>query len=88
MHKGAAHVDSTWRRQIENYLISRQLSAVTMDIHPAVGLEAAIAGAALLGPVGALLALPTLAIVQAFAGTYVRRHEVIQPEKPVAGSVP
>ena len=35
-----------------------------------------IVGAALLGPVGALLALPAAATVQAFVSSYVNRHEV------------
>ena len=64
-------------QQIENYVVSPRLSLRTMNIHPAVGFGSVIAGTAILGPVGALLALPFLAIVQAFAGTYVHRHEVI-----------
>ena len=48
-----------------------------MNIHPAVGFGSVIAGAAILGPVGAILALPIVAITQSFAGTYVHRHELI-----------
>jgi predicted PurR-regulated permease PerM len=64
-------------QQIENYGISPRLSAHTMNIHPAVGFGAVIAGTAILGPVGAILALPFTAIVQSFAGTYLRRHDLI-----------
>ena len=64
-------------QQIENYLVSPRLSRRTMHIHPAVGFGSVIAGAAILGPVGAVLALPIVAIVQSFAGTYVHRHELI-----------
>jgi predicted PurR-regulated permease PerM len=64
-------------QQIENYGISPRLSARTMNIHPAVGFGAVIAGTAILGPVGAILALPVTAIVQSFAGTYLRRHDLI-----------
>ena len=39
---------------------------------------AVIAGGQLLGPIGALLALPAAATLQAFVSTYVRRHEVIE----------
>lgn len=64
-------------QQIENLLISPPLSARTMRVHPSVGLSAALAGVALVGPIGAILALPFVATVQAFVGTYIRRHEVI-----------
>ncbi|MBK6440544.1 MAG: AI-2E family transporter [Candidatus Microthrix sp.] len=36
------------------------MTARTMDIHPAVAFGSVIAGASLIGPVGALLALPWL----------------------------
>ena len=64
-------------QQIENYVVSPRLSRRTMHIHPAVGFGSVIAGTAILGPVGAVLALPIVAIVQSFAGTYVHRHELI-----------
>jgi predicted PurR-regulated permease PerM len=64
-------------QQVENYLVSPRLSRRTMNIHPAVGFGSVIAGTAILGPVGAVLALPIVAIVQSFAGTYVHRHELI-----------
>jgi predicted PurR-regulated permease PerM len=64
-------------QQVENYLVSPRLSRRTMNIHPAVGFGSVIAGAAILGPVGAVLALPMTAIVQSFAGTYVHRHELV-----------
>ena len=47
-------------QQIENYLFAPRITARTMELHPAVAFSAAIAGAALLGPVGAILALPGL----------------------------
>jgi predicted PurR-regulated permease PerM len=64
-------------QQVENYLVSPRLSRRTMHVHPAVGFGSVIAGAAILGPVGAVLALPIVAIIQSFAGTYVHRHELI-----------
>jgi predicted PurR-regulated permease PerM len=45
-------------------------------MHPAVAFGSVIAGAALLGAAGALLALPVVATVQGFVGAYVRRYEV------------
>ncbi|HUR51424.1 MAG TPA: AI-2E family transporter [Mycobacteriales bacterium] len=67
-------------QQIENYVISPPLSARTMKIHPALGFTAAIAGVALIGPLGALLALPVVATVQSFLSAYVPRHEVIDDD--------
>lgn len=67
-------------QQIENYVISPPLSARTMKIHPALGFIAAIGGVALIGPVGALLALPIVATVQSFLAVYVPRHEIVQDD--------
>ena len=64
-------------QQIENYLLAPRVTAETMEIHPAVAFGAVIAGASILGPVGALLALPAGATIQAFVSTYVHRHEVV-----------
>lgn len=64
-------------QQVENYLFSPRITARTMQLHPAVAFGAAIAGAAVLGPVGAVLALPTAAVIQAFASS-VPRHEIVR----------
>ncbi len=66
-------------QQFENYIIQPRITSRTVDIHPAVAFGAVIAGAALLGGVGALIAIPVTAAVQAFLSTYVRRYEVIDP---------
>jgi hypothetical protein len=49
-----------------------------MELHPAVAFGTVIAGAAILGPVGAVLALPAAAVGQAFLSTYIQRHEVVE----------
>lgn len=67
-------------QQIENYLLSPRVTARTMQIHPAVAFGAVLAGGSLMGPVGAFLALPAAAILQAGLSTYVRRHEVLDSE--------
>lgn len=67
-------------QQLENYLLAPRISAATMAIHPAVAFGAAIAGASIIGPIGALLALPAAAIIQAFVSSYLERHEVIDSE--------
>ncbi|WP_369824241.1 AI-2E family transporter [Kitasatospora sp. Root187] len=63
-------------QQIENYLLHPRITARTVDVHPAVAFGSVIAGAALLGAVGALIAIPVAATLQGFVGTYVRRYEV------------
>ncbi|MGH9031466.1 MAG: AI-2E family transporter [Acidimicrobiia bacterium] len=65
-------------QQIENYLFAPRITAHTMEMHPAVAFGTVIAGAALIGPVGAVLALPAAAVGQAFISTYVQRHEVVE----------
>ncbi|MFV2174822.1 AI-2E family transporter [Actinomadura sp. LOL_016] len=50
-------------QQIENYLIYPRVMKRTVDVQPAVTIVAALVGAALLGVVGALLAIPTAAAV-------------------------
>lgn len=64
-------------QQIENYLFAPRITARTMELHPAIAFGAALGGAALLGPIGAILALPGAAMIQALAGEAGRRYEVI-----------
>lgn len=63
-------------QQFENYLLQPKLTARTVDVHPAVAFGSVIAGTALLGAVGALIAIPVVATLQAFLGAYVRRYDV------------
>jgi len=67
-------------QQVENYLFAPRITARTMALHPAVAFATVIAGAALFGAVGALLALPFAAVLQAVGSTYVARHEVIETD--------
>ena len=64
-------------QQLENFLISPRITARTMEIHPAISFGSAIAGGALLGPVGAVLGLPVAAMAVALASAYGDRHELI-----------
>jgi predicted PurR-regulated permease PerM len=63
-------------QQFENYVLQPKLTAKTVDIHPAVAFGSVIAGTALLGAVGALVAIPAVATLQAFLGAYVKRYAV------------
>ncbi len=64
-------------QQIENYFFAPRITARTMELHPAVAFGAALGGASLLGFVGALLALPAAAMVQAFVNEWGNRYEVV-----------
>jgi len=65
-------------QQLENYLFLPRITARTMDLHPAVAFGSALAGAAVLGAVGALLALPAAAMGQAIISDLGQRHDVIE----------
>jgi predicted PurR-regulated permease PerM len=67
-------------QQIENYFFAPRITARTMELHPAVAFGAALAGIELLGVAGAILALPAAAMLQALAGEWGHRHEVIESE--------
>lgn len=64
-------------QQIENYLISPRVTARTLHVHAAVAFGSAIVGGAILGPIGAVLALPAAAMAQALIGSWGPRHDVI-----------
>jgi len=68
---------ATLYQQVENYLFAPHITARTMALHPAVAFGSVIAGAGLIGPIGALLALPAGAVLQAIGSTYIERHEVV-----------
>ncbi|MEU3304783.1 MULTISPECIES: AI-2E family transporter [unclassified Streptomyces] len=65
-------------QQFENYVLQPKLTSKTVDIHPAVAFGSVIAGTALLGAVGALIAIPAIATLQAFLGAYVKRYAVTE----------
>ncbi len=64
-------------QQIENYLFAPRITARTMELHPAVAFGAALGGAAVLGAVGAILALPAAAMAQALISDWGDRHDVV-----------
>ncbi len=65
-------------QQIENYLLQPRVTARTMEIHVTVAFGSVIAGGLLLGAVGAVLALPVAATLQAFLSSYLERGQVVQ----------
>jgi predicted PurR-regulated permease PerM len=66
--------------QIQDYLFLPRLTRRTMQLHPAIAFGSAIAGAAVLGAVGAILAIPGAAMVQALVSAAGTRHEVIESQ--------
>ncbi|GAB3201932.1 AI-2E family transporter [Geodermatophilus arenarius] len=70
-------------QQVENYLIGPRITARTVHVHPAVALGSVIVGVSLLGPMGALVAIPVVAAVESVVETYGRRYELVVDEVPV-----
>lgn len=62
-------------QQIENYLVAPKVMKRSVDVQPAVTIIAALVGGALLGVVGALLAIPTAAAISLIV------REVIMPRQ-------
>lgn len=63
-------------QQIENYLIAPRIDSRTLKIHPAVSFGSVLAGASVLGPVGALLALPAAATAQGLISATGERYAI------------
>jgi predicted PurR-regulated permease PerM len=74
-------------QQVENNLIQPYVYGKAVQLHPLIVIVAILIGAALLGILGALLAIPTAAAVQAVVRDYWRfRHpeQAPPPEPPAA----
>jgi predicted PurR-regulated permease PerM len=67
-------------QQIENYIFSPRITARTMQLHPAIAFGAALAGGLLSGLLGAFMALPAAAVIQATVSSYLTRHEVLETD--------
>lgn len=64
-------------QNLEAYVLSPRVTSRTLALNPAVAFAAVLAGAAVLGGVGAVLALPAAAVVQAVVVAYSHRYEVV-----------
>ncbi len=67
-------------QQVENYVFAPRITARTMELHPALAFGSAIAGGAVLGAVGAILALPAVAMMQALMSNAGPRYEVVDTQ--------
>ena len=61
---------------IENYFISPKVTQKTMSIHPGIAIFSTLFGAYMLGPTGAILALPIAATIQGLIATYVHSKKI------------
>lgn len=64
-------------QQIENYLVAPRVTRSTLEIHPAVAFGSVLVGSALFGAMGALLAIPVVATIQALISVYGRRYQLV-----------
>ncbi len=67
---------ATVYQQVENYVFTPRISTKTMDINSGVALAAVFIGAALFGPIGAIIGIPLVAIVIAVIESYGHRYDV------------
>lgn len=65
-------------QQVENLIFSPKISARALEMNPAVSFVGVLAFGAVFGALGAFLALPIAATIQATANTYLRRHDLVE----------
>jgi len=64
-------------QQIENYIFAPKISEKALEMNPAVAFVVVLGFGAVFGALGAFLALPVAATIQAVMSTYLQRHELI-----------
>ena len=64
-------------QQIETYVLTPRISQRTMEVNPAIALAAVFIGAAIWGPIGAIIGVPIAAVVVSVIQTYGRRYELV-----------
>lgn len=64
-------------QQIETYVFTPRVSQRTMDVNPGIALAAVFVGAAIWGPLGALIGIPLAAAGVAILDTYSHRYELV-----------
>src|SRR4051812_46808947 len=65
-------------QQFENYILGPRVTKHSMDVHPALAIGTVFAGGLLLGGVGAILALPATAVIQAVISAYTTEQDVVE----------
>lgn len=64
-------------QQVENLLLAPRVTRNAIDIHPLAGFLSIFVGGALLGWIGALIAVPVAATLVAFFTAFLPKHDVI-----------
>jgi predicted PurR-regulated permease PerM len=64
-------------QQIETYVLTPRISRRTMEVNPALALAAVFVGAAIWGPLGAIIGVPIVAVVVSIIQTYGRRYRLV-----------
>ena len=75
-------------QQIETYYFTPRVSQRTMDVNPAIALGAVFVGAAIWGPLGALIGIPLAAAGVAILDTYSHRYELVPEVLQVGEATP
>ncbi|MFC4058732.1 AI-2E family transporter [Planomonospora corallina] len=80
-------------QQVENLTLEPKISSRAVDIHPGVSFVAVILGASLFGAMGALLAIPVVAMLLSLVDTFVTHQELQEaaaagPPPPAGGGKP
>lgn len=65
-------------QQVENLWLSPKISGKALEMNPAMSFVVVIAFGSVFGALGAFLALPIAATIQAIGTTYLRRHELVE----------
>jgi predicted PurR-regulated permease PerM len=68
---------ATIYQQIESYVFTPRVSKRTMDVNPAIALAAVFVGAAIWGPVGALIGIPLAAAGVAILDSYKKSYDLV-----------
>jgi len=68
---------ATIYQNIESYVFTPRVSRRTMEVSAAISLAAVFVGAAIWGPIGALIGIPLAAAGVTVVTTYARRYELI-----------
>jgi predicted PurR-regulated permease PerM len=75
-------------QQIETYYFTPRVSKKTMDVNPAIALGAVFVGAAIWGPIGALIGIPLAAAGVAILDTYSHRYALVAEAANVGAAQP
>ena len=68
---------ATVYQNVESYVFTPRVSRRTMEVNPAIALAAVFVGAAIWGPIGALIGIPLAAAAVSVLETYSHRYELV-----------